>query len=48
MRPLPFSTAQELWADFDPRRDPLEIEIAKSWDEGAVHLEQLYFTGETS
>ena len=40
------AVASELWAGYNPRVEPLEIEIAKSWDEGGVHFEQLYFTGE--
>ena len=24
----------ELWADFDPRRDPLEVEVIREWKEG--------------
>ena len=41
------TTSPELWAGYDPRVETLEIEILKSWDEGGVHFEQLYFTGET-
>ncbi len=30
-------SASELWADFDPRKDPLETEILKAWEQdGAV------------
>jgi dienelactone hydrolase len=36
----------DLWSGFDPRSLPLEIEVIKSWDEGDVHLETIYFTGE--
>src|SRR5262245_22567355 len=43
----PARNTRELWADFDPRADALEIEIAKSWEEGLLHIDQLYFTGET-
>ena len=38
--------ARELWAGYDPRAESLEIEVAKAWDEDAIHLEQLSFTGE--
>lgn len=38
--------AQELWAGYDPRAEPLEITVAKSWEEGAIRIEQLSFTGE--
>src|SRR5687768_3589440 len=37
----------ELWADFDPRGEPLEIEIVREWDEGGSHLREFYFTGMT-
>ena len=30
---MPGSVA-ELWADFDPRRDPLEVEVIREWREG--------------
>jgi dienelactone hydrolase len=39
-------TIDELWAGFDPRALPLDVEVVKSWDEGDIHLEMLYFTGE--
>ncbi len=39
--------AEELWAGYDPRAEPLEITVAKAWDEGALRIEQLSFTGET-
>jgi dienelactone hydrolase len=39
-------TARELWAGYDPRVEPLEVAITKSWEEGPVRLEQLTFTGE--
>ena len=42
----PIETIEDLWAGIDPRALPLEIEVIKSWDEGDVHLEMLYFTGE--
>ena len=37
---------QKAYADFDPRKDPLDIAMVKEWDEGAIHVEQLYFTGQ--
>ncbi len=43
----PITNARALWAGFDPRAQPLEIEVAKTWDEGPLRIEQLYFTGET-
>ena len=44
---LQIRSAQELWAGYDPRTEPLEIVVAKSWQEGAIQIEQLSFTGET-
>ncbi|WP_165226417.1 alpha/beta hydrolase family protein [Aquisphaera insulae] len=40
------ATIEELWSGFDPRAAPLDLEVVKSWDEGEVHLETFYFTGE--
>ncbi len=44
---MPPQSAQELWSGYDPRAEPLEIAVAKSWEEGAIKFEQLSFTGET-
>ncbi len=41
------TTVGELWAGYDPRTEPLDIEITRSWDEQGIHIEQLRFTGET-
>jgi dienelactone hydrolase len=36
----------ELWADFDPRKDPLEVEVIRQWkDDGAVFRHVRYFIG---
>src|SRR3954471_2534706 len=43
----PIRDARELWAGYDPRAEPLETAVAKSWDEGGIHFEELSFTGET-
>src|SRR6478752_10892717 len=40
------TTIERLWAGFDPRAVPLDVEVVKAWDEGDVHLETVYFTGE--
>jgi acetyl esterase/lipase len=45
--PARIENARELWSGYDPRAEPLEIAVAKSWDEGAIRFEQLTFTGET-
>lgn len=44
--PRPIATIEDLWEGFDPRALPLDVEILKSVDEGDVHLDTLYFTGE--
>jgi hypothetical protein len=42
---VPQSVA-ELWADFDPRRDPLEVEVIREWKEdGGVFRHVRYFIG---
>jgi hypothetical protein len=42
---VPQSVA-ELWADFDPRRDPIETEVIREWKEdGAVLRHVRYFIG---
>jgi dienelactone hydrolase len=38
---------QKLWAGYDPRAEPLEIEVVKTWDEDLIRIEELRFTGET-
>jgi hypothetical protein len=39
-------SVQELWADFDPRRDPLEIEVIREWSEdGGVFRLVRYLVG---
>lgn len=38
---------RDLWAGFDPAAEALDIVVTKSWDEGSLHIDQLYFTGET-
>lgn len=42
----PLTTVEGLWAGFDPHALPLDVEVVKAWDEGDVHLEMVYFTGE--
>ena len=36
----------KLWEGFDPRALPMEVAVVKAWDEGDVHFEMVYFTGE--
>src|SRR4051812_25256025 len=42
----PIATIAQLWSGFDPRAVPLDVEVVRAWDEGDVHLETVYFTGE--
>lgn len=44
---LKFETLEDLWSGFDPRRDPLEIEVTRQWEEDGGRFEELCFTGET-
>ena len=37
----------ELWAGYDPTAEPLEIEVLRTWDEGSLRFEELFFTAET-
>ena len=39
-------TIDDLWAGFDPRALPLEIEVVQSWDEGDLTVDAIYFNGE--
>ena len=38
---------EAVWADFDPRSEPLEIEVTKRWAEHGSRLTELTFTGMT-
>lgn len=39
-------TVEELWADFDPRKDPLEVEVVRQWKEdGGVYRYVRYLIG---
>ena len=39
-------SVQELWVDFDPRRDPLEMEVIREWkEEGGVFRLVRYLIG---
>jgi len=39
-------SVQELWADFDPRKDPIEVEVIREWKEdGAVFRLVRYLIG---
>ena len=42
----PITNVVDLFADFDPRKEPLDIELIKEWDEDGVHYEQMYITGQ--
>ncbi|MDR3404638.1 MAG: acetylxylan esterase [Chthoniobacter sp.] len=36
-------SVSELWADFDPRRDPLEVEVVREWREDGLVLRTVRF-----
>ena len=36
----------DIWEDYDPRKEPLEEEILKSWQEEGVNYKEVYFNGE--
>ncbi|MFN7565038.1 MAG: alpha/beta hydrolase family protein [Prosthecobacter sp.] len=39
-------SVEELWADFDPRRDPIETEVIREWKEDGMVLRHVrYFIG---
>jgi dienelactone hydrolase len=40
-------TPEKVWADFDPRREPLDIESLKQWSEGSTRYHEFFFRGET-
>ena len=37
-------TFQEMWAGYDPRKEPLEVEVLKAWEEEGVVVEVLRYT----
>ncbi len=39
----PPQTVDELWADFDPRREPLDVEVLKEWEQDGVVLKVLRY-----
>ncbi len=41
------TTPEAVWADFDPRKEPLEIEVTKRWAEHGSALTEFTFTGMT-
>jgi hypothetical protein len=38
--PEAIDTPQKVWADFDPRREPLEIETLRQWSEGGARYHE--------
>lgn len=36
-------TVAELYSDFDPRRDPLEIQVVREWDSGGIHYKYVRY-----
>lgn len=31
-------TVAALWSDFDPRKDPLDVQVVREWDEDGIHF----------
>jgi len=34
----------ELWGDYDPRKEPLETQVVREWEEGGITLRHVVFT----
>lgn len=43
----PYSTPQEVWDGFDPRKEPLDVEMKRRWVENGASYKEFYFTAET-
>ena len=41
------TTPEAVWADFDPSKEPLEIDVTKRWGEHGSNLTEFTFTGMT-
>jgi dienelactone hydrolase len=41
------TTPQQVWADFDPAAEPLEVEVTRIWREDNLEFRELRFTGMT-
>lgn len=38
-------TPEEVWRGFDPRAEPLEVEVVRRWEQDGAKFTELYFTG---
>lgn len=36
-------TVEALWSDFDPRKEPLDVQIVREWDEDGIHFRYVTF-----
>lgn len=43
----PPTSPQAVWGSFDPRKEPLEVEVLKRWSEHGAHYTEFTFTGMT-
>lgn len=43
----PMTTIDQVWQSFDPRADPLEVQVLATWNESGSAYIEFYFTGET-
>ncbi len=41
-----YVSVEDLWADFDPRGLPLQVDIIREWTEDGARWKEFYFTGE--
>lgn len=40
-------TPQQVWRGYDPRAEPLDLELLRQWTEGGARFREVYFTGKT-
>lgn len=43
---LEVMSPQEIWEGYDPRKEPLEEEVLKTWEKDGVVYKEVYFNGE--
>ncbi|WP_158560713.1 alpha/beta hydrolase family protein [Paenibacillus contaminans] len=39
---------EQVWEGYDPRAEPLEIELLKQWTESGISFKEMYFTGKAA
>lgn len=43
---FPKVTPPEIWDGYDPRKEPLEEEVLKTWEKDGIRYKEVYFNGE--